>query len=398
MKILCALGRHDYGDPVRGAGHEFANFIPSFEALGHEVLMFDSLDRSRYADFAELNEDLAQVIETQRPDVLFSVLMHYEIWAETFAFARSRGCVTVNWTTDDSWRYASFSRFIAGYFDAITTTYPDVLKRYHGDGHENVLLTQWGVAPTRLRQPRPAAECEYSITFIGSAYGDRRERIDRLRRHGLDVQCFGSGWDAGPLDAERIPAIIGSSVASLNFASPSRRRRRSTPANQLKARVFEVPGAGGCLVTEDAAGLSDCYQSGKEVFVFRDDDELVEVLKRVTADHELRDSVAAAGFERTRREHTYVQRFPPILDFAVTRSARVSAPEPDLEEAVEKHHLRAPLRLLRSLLVSICVPFFGRERAPRAARRFVFEISWRLFGEKTYRAGGWPGRMFYKSS
>lgn len=398
MKILCVLGRYDYGDPARGAGHEFANFVPSFEALGHEVVIFDSLDRSSYSDFAELNAALVRVVAEETPDVMFSVLMHYEVWAETFAFARSRGCVAVNWTTDDSWRYRSFSRLVAGQFDAITTTYPAALDRYHQDGHDNALLTQWGVSPTRLHNPLPAAQCEYGVTFVGSAHGDRRKRIDRLRQHGLHIQCFGKGWEAGPVDADRIPAIFRSSVASLNFAGASTGWGTGTSNNQLKGRVFEVAGAGGCLITEAAPGLESFYEPGTEVLVFHDDDELIEILDRVTADHELRDSVARAGFDRTRRQHTYLQRFPEILTFALERAERHVLSPVRFETAMQHHRLNWRLRMLRSTLLGICRLFFGRNRAPRAARRIAFEISWRLVGDKTYRAGGWPGRMFYEAS
>jgi len=34
----------------------------------------------------------------------------------------------------------------------------------------------------------------------------------------------------------------------------------------------------------------------------------------------------------------------------------------------------------------------------RAARRLLFEISWRLGGRRTYSAAGLPGRLFYRES
>jgi spore maturation protein CgeB len=50
------------------------------------------------------------------------------------------------------------------------------------------------------------------------------------------------------------------------------------------------------------------------------------------------------------------------------------------------------------LIVACTSLFWGKQRGPRAARRLVFELSWRVFGSYTYRAVGWPGRMFYKDS
>ena len=394
MKILCALGRHDYGDPARGAGHEFANFVPAFEELGHEVMVFDTLGRSVYSDFGQLNSALADAIRDEAPDVLFSVLMHYEVWAETFELARSQGCATVNWMTDDSWRYPSFSRLVAGNFDVIATTDPNAVHRYRADGHHNVVLTQWAAGPSLIQPPLPADECRYGVTFVGSAHGDRRARIERLRARGIDVECFGYGWESGPVAAADIPEIVRGSLLSLNFANPS---RGST--GQLKARVFEVPASGGCLLTEASPGLDDSYEVGREVFAFGNDEELASAIERGLSDHGLRDAVAEAGFERTRAEHTYMHRFPPILDAA--RDAATSSPRGsvvDLGEALRRHRLTPLQKALRAILTVVGTMVLGREKGPRAARKLVFEISWRLAGKRTYSAAGWPGRMFYRES
>ena len=52
------------------------------------------------------------------------------------------------------------------------------------------------------------------------------------------------------------------------------------------------------------------------------------------------------------------------------------------------------LRLLRWILVWGCSRIWGHSRGLRAARRIVFELSWRLVGEKTFSRSGWPARMF----
>jgi spore maturation protein CgeB len=50
------------------------------------------------------------------------------------------------------------------------------------------------------------------------------------------------------------------------------------------------------------------------------------------------------------------------------------------------------------LLSAMCTVLWGRARGPRAARRLVFEASWRVAGRRTYSAAGIPGRFFYRSS
>ncbi|HEU19907.1 MAG TPA: hypothetical protein ENO00_11135 [Deltaproteobacteria bacterium] len=71
---------------------------------------------------------------------------------------------------------------------------------------------------------------------------------------------------------------------------------------------------------------------------------------------------------------------------------------PDFSELVDRHRPNSGLRMLRVLMIVPCVLLWGRKRGPRAARRILFELSWRIFGRKTYSASSWPGRIFYGES
>jgi SAM-dependent methyltransferase len=93
VKILCAWGQHNYGDPQRGESYEYVNFLPALNAFGHQVNFFETWHRSRYVDFAELNRRLLQTVEELRPDLLFVVLLGYEVWLETLDLIRGAlGC------------------------------------------------------------------------------------------------------------------------------------------------------------------------------------------------------------------------------------------------------------------------------------------------------------------
>jgi spore maturation protein CgeB len=115
-----------------------------------------------------------------------------------------------------------------------------------------------------------------------------------------------------------------------------------------------------------------------------------------------------AGHLRVRRDHTYEQRFRELLDRAETlreqRAARpraaASSPDPlaAFELLAQSHQATPALRLLRRALLLPCVALWGRQRGPRAARRIVFELSWRIAGASTYSARGWPGRLFFRES
>lgn len=407
MKALCVLGRHNYGDPARGDGYEYVNFLPALRHLGYEPVLFESLDRSAYRCFSHQNLAFLEAIERERPALVLSVLLGYEIWTETLDLAR-RGsdALFVNWGTDDSWKYDQFSRYVSPHFHAWATTAASAFARAKRDGLGNFVQTQWAASTDLLAEPLPARACKYEVSFVGSAYGNRMRWIQQLRSRGIAVRCFGHGWEGGAIAAEEIPRIYRESVLTLNFGDSGVHLRGLVPyrSRQIKARVFEVPGAGGCLLTEEADGLASYYRAGHEVLSFSTVDELAQGIRHYLAHPEERDAVARAGHARTRREHTYDRRFAQLLDEArKLKRGRTAAAAPrawrdDLLRVSSAHAPGRVMALVRAALTAITLAIWGPRRGPRAARRLVYEISWRMVGARTFSARGWPGRMFYKES
>jgi len=393
MKILCAFGRYQYGASYRGTSTEYAAFLPAFKNLGHKVLFFELWDKSDYTNYADLNCKLIDILVQEKPDVMFTVPMHYEIWLETLNLIKTYiNTITICWTTDDSWKYREVSKFIGSAYDIIITTYNDVLPLYNRDGIQNVYLTQWAANSQTLHPPLKASECTYPVSFVGAAHGNRKQRIKALMQKGIQVACFGHGWPSGSVPASDISNIMRQSVISLNFAN-------SKGANQIKARTFEVPGAGGFLLTESAPRLDRFYCIGEEIDTFNGIDELAEKIQFYLNRPSVRDSMAEAAFARTRAEHTYEHRLQALLEDAYTARTNIKHTNQlprSYETIVRSHQLTTPLKMLRKILLTLCSFIWGDIRGPRAARRLIFELSWRIMGEKTFRAAGWPGRMFPK--
>ncbi len=391
MRILCAFGEHQYGDAARGVSLESACFIPALRAEGHEVRLFDSWIRGRYASAGERNDALLAAIAEFAPELVLTVVMDTEIWSETLQLIRARGARTVTWCTDDTWKWRRTSRHIARDYDGVITTYADAAALYRAIGLERVLVCQWAAAEEAMREPRAAADCAHQVSFVGIAYGDRRRLIGELARQGIRVDCFGHRWPAGSVAQEDIPRIMRDSVISLNFS-----KGLYGGANQMKARVFEVPGAGGFLLTEHAPGLERWFAIGEEVDVFTDAASLAERIRFYLAHPERRDAMARRAHARTREEHTYRQRMRAVVEFARGLAAPPAAAdaEPAYRRARARDRAGTALRCARSALIGACALAWGWQRAPARARRIAFEASWRLWGASTYRAGGWFGRMF----
>lgn len=406
MRVLCLFGRYAYGDPARGEGYEYANFLPALATVAQEIRLFDTFDRRGYRDFADLNAQLVQAVIDFKPDIVFAVLMHYEVWTETLDLIRAHTSAAIlHWGTDDSWKYEQFSRFIAQHVDVHASTHAGAVSKAERAGQENFVQTQWAANAETLLDPLDSEACDIDVSFVGAAYGDRRDWIKGLRARGIAVQCFGHGWDAGAISARDLPHVYRRSRVSLNFADSgfqllggSLKRSR-----QIKARTFEVPGAGGLLLTQGADGLETYFEIDKEICTFASMDELESAIRALLAAPGRRDEIARAGHARVRREHTYAARFPPLFE----RALAVACQRPQAESALSLELLRPHLEqhavgpMLRGLAEAARAGgrmILGSTRGARAVRRLAYEIGWRLGGARVYRAAGLPGRLFFAES
>lgn len=403
MKILCVLSRYAYGRPERGENYDYVHFLPAFERMGHEVGFFDSGDRSLYGDFADLNLALLDRVASSKPDVIFCVLMGYEIWFETLDLIRGNSpALVVNWGTDDSWKFAQASRFFARHVDLHVTTDLAAAEAAVSQGLHSVLLSQWATSLDVAGEPLPSSSCRHDVSFVGSMYGYRAKWIAALRASGATVSCFGHGTENGVVSAADIPEIYRSSRISLNFSGAGQSGGAPGNRRQIKARTFEVPGAGGFLLTEMAPGLERYFSIPREAATFETPAQLIEKVRYYLDHPDERDAIARAGHARTITEHTYERRISEILEKLRPLQAKRTQPwtllAADLAASVARHRRNGLGKWLRALLVAVFSVPFGRMRGPRAARRFTYELSWRLCGASTYTAGGLPGRLFYVES
>ena len=313
MKILLVCARYQYGRSELGESIEYSAFLPALRDLGHQVSFFESWAPEGIHDYLTLNRNLIRGALNCAPDVMFVVQRDYEIWLETLDYLRTHtGIATLSWTTDDSWKYREVSRFIAPYYDVITTTYKDVLPKYHRDKNHNVVLSQWAANSAWLAEPLPSSKCSFSVSFVGAARPARRAAVRALAEQGVDVTCFGQGWPKGTVSAEEISDIMRRSKVSLNFADSFKNKKRP----QLKARTFEVPGAGGLLLTQTVPDLQDYYVIGEEIVTFTSHADLVDRARFLLSNPDRRDEIARAGYQRTAKKHTYEGRFAPLLALA----------------------------------------------------------------------------------
>ena len=347
LRIIYVAMKYDYGKPEQGYSFEHCNLYESLQHMGHEIIYFDFMSLMQQHGREWMNNRLLEVVKTEKPDLMFTVLFTDEFDQGTLRYISEKtDTVTFNWFCDDHWRFDNYSCYWAPCFNWISTTAQSALPKYKKIGYQNVIKTQWGCNHFLYR--KLDLPLKYDVTFVGQPHGDRRQVIEKLQQAGLSVQVWGNGWETGRLSQEEMIQVFNTSRINLNLTnsialgSPtssnshsrslpcrllSRLKRSlvSTPvleqpeppveqyAQQIKGRNFEIPGCGGFLLTSWADNLEDYYIPGQEVVRFNDTSDMIDKIQYYLEHEDKRSAIAQAGYEHTLREHTYVQRFTTIF-------------------------------------------------------------------------------------
>jgi spore maturation protein CgeB len=344
-RILYVAMKYDYGKPEQGYSFEHCNFHESLVQMGHEVIYFDFMTLMQKHDKDWMNQRLLEIVKTENPDFMFTVLFTDEINPETIKYISDETrTITFNWFCDDHWRFDEYTKNWAPLFNWVSTTASSALSKYEAIGYSNVIKTQW--ACNHFTYKKNDTQFDYDVTFIGQPHGNRRQTIGYLRQNGISINVWGNGWDNGRLSQEEMIKIFNSSRININLSNSStvssgvqysgnfikralsRFKRlsvrslsgKSEPhvdvvkAQQIKGRNFEVPGCGGFLLTDNADNLEDYYLENKEIVCFEGNDDLIEKIKYYLEHEEERIKIAQSGYERTLHEHTYVHRFNQIFE------------------------------------------------------------------------------------
>lgn len=158
----------------------------------------------------------------------------------------------------------------------------------------------------------------YEIVFTGSRgyhpeHQFRPQLIDFLRNtYGNKFIHIGNDGQVGtqrglPLNQiYRNAKIVVGDTLQINFDYPY----------YYSDRAFEVPGRGGFSLFPNIKGLEECYEDGKEIVLYEHGnfEDLKDKIDYYLVHDEEREAIRKAGFERTKRDHTYVERWKFILE------------------------------------------------------------------------------------
>ena len=154
----------------------------------------------------------------------------------------------------------------------------------------------------------------YDVSYVGSFSVEednwRKERIERVMARYPNHKV-GRYW---PEDMARIYAQT-KVVVNVSFR------------NDVNMRVFEAMASGALLITDTVEGLSDLFEDGKHLLVYRTEEELFSLLEQYLADDAAREHIAKAGQAEVLQHHSYDVRMQSMLKTLEDLAVDLDKPE-----------------------------------------------------------------------
>ena len=159
---------------------------------------------------------------------------------------------------------------------------------------------------------------DQDIIFVGSKryhheYPYRPQLIEYLRsKYGKRFLHVGGDGDTGTIRGEALNRIyartkisIGDSL-NIGFKYPY----------YTSDRLFESTGRGGFTIYPRIEGLQEYFEDGKEIVFYEHGnlEDLSNKIDKYLAEDAEREKIRMAGHERTKIEHTYLNRWTAILE------------------------------------------------------------------------------------
>ncbi len=276
----------------------------ALRALGHEVIYvgLPCAQRAGYDTTVPVDELIAAL--PQKPDLYLWIDpagRYFPPGIERLPIPTACYLIDVHLGT---WREQA-----ARFFDAVFIAQKDYLERFRrAVGHDQVYWLPLAAAPdVHYDHQLPRI---YEVGFVGNIALAHR-RTARARRLRLIAGRFRTNDFYRTYMPEEVGRVYSQSRIVFNCSI----------AGDVTMRIFEGAACGALVLTDAIAnGLEELFEIGREIVVYRDDEDLLDKITYYLAHEEEREAIARAGQRRTLQEHTYLHRVQRIIEI-------VSAPE-----------------------------------------------------------------------
>ena len=258
-------------------------------------------------------DELNKKIKLFKPDIAIFVGAFF-VNIELFSLCKEKNIITLGWVGDKfSIEKKEYSKYI-DYLFVSDSAFINIAKQI---GFENVDLLQFGydhMLHTNKNLPR-----ENTINFVGSYTNDRDLVFQHINNYKMKI--YGSKWNklskVSPnwdisnkkISQQEVVNIYNSTLATLNVA------QKNNIINMVNMRTFEAVACGSLLINDYVKDIDLCFEPNKEILVYKNLNDLEEIIHRISKDVKFAKDIAINGEKRLKKSnYTYKDRTKTIIE------------------------------------------------------------------------------------
>jgi spore maturation protein CgeB len=296
-------------------------FFLIYYSKGVQRKIFFKLGLSRI--YSKINRRLMSVLLKDKPDVVL-VFKGMEINIETLSFIREQGVLLVNYNPDNPFIFSGRGsgnnnlRKSLFYYDFHLTYSQEIMNQFTQMSIKSFLLPfAFHKQKSHLNMAEKSAEI-MKICFVGNADIHRVKTINILASMGVEIDVYGSGWDAFKMNESIYlgPFLWGDAFfEKLNKYRAQLNLMRVHNMNSHNMRTFEIPGNLGIQIAPKTIEHTNFFQDGENIFLFNDTDECVEKINYILSlPFEKATEIREKSYCHVKDLHTYSYRISELYN------------------------------------------------------------------------------------
>jgi spore maturation protein CgeB len=159
--------------------------------------------------------------------------------------------------------------------------------------------------------PGVALNYQCDVSFVGCWSAEKEERLLFLATQApeIDLRVYGMGWKRASQEFKRClgtnlrAGVFGDELALLYCNSKVNLGLLSGSSDaalrdQTTARSFQIPASGAFMLHEDTMEIRSYFEADKEVLLFRNNEEMLEQIRRALHSPSLMETVRERAYNR----------------------------------------------------------------------------------------------------
>lgn len=194
-------------------------------------------------------------------------------------------------------RYAASSTYASA-------TFSDVWEVFLKHNPNSYWMTQ-GIDPDTF-YPTEGEEKAIDVIFAGTKTEKREGYISEIRKRGIQVICYGGGWENPPIYQSELVNKYHQSRIVLNLCRDGK---------GFSIRVFQAVGSGAFLLSDYCEDLKHIFARGEHLDWAETPEEMADKVIYYLEQAEQREAIAAEGCAFVQQEKSWKKLLAELLTF-----------------------------------------------------------------------------------